>query len=132
MVPRSRLALPFRYASLLAGLALAAGSWPAAVNADPAGCGAHEDAFSCTAKLQTGPPTPGESTFINNVRGHIAGNDAQLLNIGRTICQQISGGVSSRYVVTEVATHAGTDSGSAGQVVDQATEDICPGAHINS
>jgi len=29
--------------------------------ADPPGCGAREDAFSCTPKLQTGPPTSGES-----------------------------------------------------------------------
>jgi hypothetical protein len=34
--------------------------------------------------------------------------------------------VSSRYLVTEVASHLGTSNGSAGQVVDQATERHMP------
>lgn len=98
------------------------------VRADPGFCGAHEDPFSCTAKLQTGPPTAGESTFINTVRGHVPGTDAELLNTGRTICVMLKGGDSPQYVRSSVATHLGTNNGSAGQVLDQATEDICPDA----
>ena len=86
------------------------------------------DPFVCTARLETGPPTPGESTFINLVRGHVPGSDTDLLVTGRTICHM--GGESARYVDQEVAAHLRTDMAHAGQVLDAAVEYICSGVRF--
>ena len=116
--------------SLIAAVVVVFSS-PRNAHADPAFCGAREDPFVCTARSQTGPPTPGESSFIDAIRGHSPGSDAQLLNAGRTICGELSGGDSGQYVDGEVATYLGTNSANAGQVVDEATEDVCPGVHVS-
>jgi hypothetical protein len=115
----------------IAGLAVTVGTialTPITVtSADPQlSCGAHEDAFACSARNQTGPPTPGESAFINLVRGHVPGSDQQLLVTGRTICNELAGGISMRYLNGQVAAHLGMTS-SADQVVVAAVEYICPG-----
>jgi hypothetical protein len=72
-------------AVIATGMLLGAGIYSTSpVQADS--CGAKEDPFVCTARLETDPPTPGESAFINLVRGHVPGSDADLLVTGRTIC----------------------------------------------
>jgi hypothetical protein len=111
-------------ALLVAGL-LTGGVYAASV-AQADFCGAKEDPFVCTARLDAGPPTSGESAFIQSVRGHVPGSDADLLVAGRTICKM--GSDSGRYVRQQVAQRLGTDTGNAGQVMDAAEEYICPGA----
>jgi hypothetical protein len=115
-------------ALLTVGCVVSAICSPSVSYADPAFCGAHEDAFTCTARLQSGPPTAGETAFINNVRGHVPGSDAKLLNAGRSICSMLKGGDSGQYVDTQVGSYLGMAPHSAGQVVDSATEYICPGS----
>ncbi|ATA28184.1 hypothetical protein MLM_1570 [Mycobacterium lepraemurium] len=88
-------------------------------------CGAKEDSFSCTARLDAGPPTSAESAFIQSVRGHVPGRDTDLLVVGRTVCKM--GSDSGRYVRQQVAQRLGTDTANAGQVMDAAEEYICPG-----
>lgn len=56
----------------------------------------------------------------------VPGGDAKLLNAGRAICSMLKGGVSGQYVDTEVGSYLGMNPHSAGQVVDSATEYICP------
>lgn len=118
-------------AALLAAVAVGGGPCLASPAwADPDFCGAREDPFVCTARLQNGPPNAGESTFVKLVRGHVPGNDQRLLNAGRTICNQVSGGLSGRYVVSETSDYLGTSMASAGQVLDAALEYICPGVQV--
>lgn len=93
-------------------------------------CGAHEDAFDCAARMQTGPPTPGESAFISSVRGHVPGSDQQLLVTARGICNMLNGGGSSSYVQQETAAHLGTDMEGAGQVLGAALYYSCPSVHV--
>jgi hypothetical protein len=117
--------------ALLAGGLLGAGIFSASpVLADD--CGAREDVFVCAARLDAGPPTPGETAFINLVRGHVPGSDADLLVTGRGVCRLGRyGTVSGRSAVQQVATHLGTDMAHADQVLDAAAENICPAARFS-
>jgi hypothetical protein len=58
-----------------------------------------QDALDCTP--QTGPPTSGEAAFINDVRGHVPGDDAQLLTIVRGTCGVLVGGTSAGYLASD-------------------------------
>jgi hypothetical protein len=98
---------------------------------DPGYCGARQDALDCVP--QTGPPTPGEAAFINNVRGlHVYGDDAELLKIARGTCNMLLGGVSVNYIVPDIATHLGTTNASANQVMDAAMDTVCPGLRVGA
>jgi hypothetical protein len=89
-------------------------------------CGAKEDPFVCTARLQTGPPSPGEVAFLNVVGPHVPVSPQQLLVAGRTVCNQ--GGLSLSYVVSELNSFLGLrDMNSAAEVLFEAHESMCPG-----
>lgn len=97
---------------------------------DPDYCGARESAFTCAARLQT-PPTAGESAFLADIRGHVAGTDAQHLAAGRAICDMLPFTRTS-YIVGETSEYLGISHGEAGQVLADAHDRICPAVQIVS
>jgi hypothetical protein len=60
---------------------------------------------------QIGPPTSGEAAFINDVRRHVPGDDAQLLKIVRGTCVMLVSGTSAGYVASDISTHLGISKG---------------------
>jgi hypothetical protein len=90
---------------------------------EPGYCGAHTDAMDCWAN--TGPMTPGEAAFLNDVRGQVTGDDTTLLRNVRGICEMVTGGVVTSYIVSDIAQHYGITNASAVQVMHAATSFAC-------
>lgn len=111
----------------LMGTALVAA--PPAV-ADPPGpgepgyCGAHTSPFDCWA--DTSPATPGESAFIERMRGKIPGNDARLLQIARGTCGLLEGGAANWYVEQHLAEKMGVNEGIGSATMTTALNYACP------
>jgi len=96
----------------------------------PGYCGAHTDPLDCWSN--TGPETPGETAFIDLVRGHIPGDDTRLLQVARGTCQMLIGGDATWYIVQDMSEELGVSHATAGQVMDAAMEDACPGLTVGA
>lgn len=79
----------------------------------------------CTARLQTGPPTPAEAAFVRAAGQGVPASSSQLLNAGRTICSTM-GGLKWQYVSEQVAAYLGIDRPWGTEVALEAQEKICP------
>ena len=104
---------------------------PSPPGPDDAGyCGAHTDPYECWDN--TGPATPGETAFINQIRGHLPGNDTRLLQVSRATCEMLQGGAATSYIVHDMAGELGISLTSAGQALDVALETSCPGLVVGT
>ena len=74
--------------------------------------------------------TAAEAAYLNSVRGHYPGGNATLL--GRDTCNMLGGGVTTGYVVPDIAAHLGIGNAAADQVLDAAMDYICPDIHIGA
>jgi hypothetical protein len=90
---------------------------------EPGYCGAHTDGMDCWAN--TGPMTPGEAAFLNDVRGQVPGDDTTLLENVRGICGMVNGGLVTSYILSDIAQHYGITNASAVQVMNAATSFAC-------
>jgi hypothetical protein len=90
---------------------------------EPGYCGAHTDAMDCWAS--TGPMTRGEAAYLNDVRGQVPGDDTTLLENVRGICDMVSGGLLTSYVVSDIAQHYRITNASAVQVMHAARYWAC-------
>src|ERR1700730_3357474 len=110
--------------ALLGGGVCAAGPPPSPPVPGEAGyCGAHTDAMDCWAN--TGPETPGEGAFLNDLRGQIPGDDTTLLENVRGICTMVNGGVANSHILSDIAQHYWITHGSAMQVMNAPTYWAC-------
>lgn len=87
-------------------------------------CGAREDPFVCTARLNNGPPNPNEANFLRVVRPYVPTGDQQNLIAGRTTCTQ--GDATTDYVAREVGAYLGIDTKAAARFVHIANGYLCP------
>ena len=116
--------------ALMAAALLGAGVCsPSPARADPVLCGPPQHPVTCPP--QSGVPTARETAYLTDVRGHVPGDDAGLLAIGRGVCVKLLGGEPVDSVVPQVAAQMGVANETAGQVVDAATGYMCPGAPLN-
>jgi hypothetical protein len=90
---------------------------------EPGYCGAHTDGMDCWSN--TGPETPGEAAFLNDVRGQVPGDDTTLLRNVRGICEMVEGGTAPSYIVSDIALRYGITNASAVQVMHAATYWAC-------
>lgn len=97
---------------------------------EPGYCGAHTSPLDCWA--DTGPITPGETAFVNEMRGEIPGDDTRLLQVGRGTCQMLTGGTTTSYIVADLARSLGVNKPRAGQVMDAAMDRACPGLVVGT
>lgn len=121
--------------ALLVATLLGAGVSSASPNpGDPGYCGARQDALDCVAYDGPTPPPPSraEAAYLGSVRGHYPGDDATLLKMGRGTCNMLRGGVTTGYIVPDIAAHLGISNQAADQVLDAAMESICPEIHIGA
>lgn len=90
-------------------------------------CGAHTSPLECWTS--TGPPTPGENSFINQILSyHIPGaptDRTRLLQIARGTCTMLIGGTDSGYIVSELAQDLGLSEGNAGVIFINAQDRAC-------
>lgn len=94
-------------------------------------CGAHTDALDCIR--DTSPITPAEAHYAPQVgREYPNVNGMTILNYLRATCMMLRDGVTSGYVVKDLAQHLGTTMQAADQVLDQAMEADCPNLHIGA
>jgi hypothetical protein len=120
-------------AALAGGLVLAGSSLIGTASANPPGpnepgyCGAHTSPLECWT--DTGPATPGENAFINQVLSYqISGvptERTRLLQIARGTCTMLVGGTSPNYIVSELAQNLGKSEGVAGQIFIVAQDQAC-------
>ena len=121
--------------ALLVATLLGAGVSSASPNpGDPGYCGARQDALDCVAFDGPAPPPPSraEAAYLNIVRGNYPGDDATLLKMGRGTCNMLRGGVTTDYIVPDIARHLGISNVVADQVLDAAMMTICPEIHIGT
>jgi hypothetical protein len=94
-------------------------------------CGAHTDALDCTR--DPSPPTPAEQNFLNMVGPRFPSvPSSQLVEYARGTCLMLRGGVTTSYVVTDLASHMGISKPAAGQVLDAAMEADCSNLHVGA
>lgn len=92
-------------------------------------CGAREDPFVCTARLNGGPPNAAERQLLNSVDRHWIPNSNQQILVGaRTMCEMDE--TSNNYRVRLLAQYLGVPESSAGQVFIMTLEYVCPGASV--
>ena len=121
--------------AVLVATLLGAGVSSASPNpGDPGYCGARQDALDCVAFDGPAPPPPSraEAAYLNSVRGHYPCDDATLLKMGRGTCTMLRGGVTTGYVVPDIAAHLGIGNTAADQLLDAAMDYICPDIHIGA
>lgn len=116
----------------MAGAALVALAAAAPVLADPLNprdpdyCGNSPDILFCTEHRST-YPSPGESAFLTDIRGRFPpGTEARRLAAGRAVCLELPSHPTS-LITDQVAVYLQIPKPVAGQVVDSARTNICPG-----
>jgi Protein of unknown function (DUF732) len=123
-------------AAFAAAATMSAGTCSANPNpTDPGYCGARQDELDCVPYDGPAPPppTPAESAFMKAGRFYAPStDDATLLRIGRGTCGMLRGGVSTNYVVPDIARHLAMNNQRADQVMDAAMGNICPDVHIGA
>lgn len=116
-------------ASIPAALSALLGLSAGLANADF--CGAREDPFVCTARLNAGPPNAAEVQLLNSVnRQWIPNSNRQILTGVRTMCEMDE--TSNNYRVRLLSQYLGVPESSAGQVFIMTLEYVCPWASVLS
>ena len=103
---------------------LVGGSVSLAGSASADFCGAREDPFVCTARLNNGPPNPTEANFLRVVCPFVPTGDQENLIAGRTVCTQ--DGATTDYVAREVGSYLGINTKVGAQFVRIANGYLCP------
>ena len=94
-------------------------------------CGAREDPFVCTARLNAGPPDAAELQLLNSVnRQWIPNSNQQILIGARTMCEMDE--TSNNYRVRLLSQYLGVPESSAGQVFIMTLDYMCPWASVLS
>lgn len=92
-------------------------------------CGAREDPFVCTARLNAGPPNAAEVQLLNSINRHwIPNSNQQILTGVRTMCEMDE--TSNNYRVRLLSQYLGVPESSAGQVFIMTLEYVCPWASV--